>query len=83
MLHFMVRFYDDAILCLYLFEIRIVYIIISRHVYQDMRALHGQLAMYVLKHFICQCLLYIEITQRDTVNFYITMIIPVQLHKLT
>ena len=65
----MVRFYDNAIFVLYVFEIRIVCIIIGSHAYQDARALHGQLAMYVLKHFIHQCLLYIKVTERHTMHF--------------
>ena len=56
---------------------------IGRPVYRDAHNLHGQLVMYVLKYFICQCLLYIRVAERDTMNFYITMIIPVQLHKIT
>ena len=60
-----------------------VYIIISRHAYQDARVLHGQLVMYVLKHFIHQCLLYIKVTEKTYNEFHITMIIIVQLHKIT
>ena len=58
----MVKFYDAAVFL-------IVYIIIGRHTYRDMRALQGQLVMYVLKHFKCQCLLYIKATERHTMNF--------------
>ena len=48
MLHFMVEFCGNKVtLCIY------VYVIIVRHAYKDVRALQGQLAMYVLK----QCLL--------------------------
>ena len=50
-------------------KIGIVYIIIGRHAYHDARALHGKLAMYVLKHFICQCLLYVKVTESHTMNF--------------
>ena len=44
------------------FMLKIVYIIIDRHPYRDVRALQGQLVMYVLKHFICQSLLYVRVT---------------------
>ena len=54
-----------------------VYIIIGRHAYRDAGALHGQLAMYVLKHFICQCLLYVTVTEKIYNEFHITMIITV------
>ena len=79
----MVTFYDDAIFVYTYFKIKIVYVIIGRHAYHDVRALHGQLVMYVSKHFIHQCLLYVRVTQRHTMNFHIIMIIPVQLHKIT
>ena len=69
-LHFMVKFYDDAIFLL-------VYIIIGRHTYHDVRAMHGQMAMYVLKHFMCQCLLYVKVTEKTHNEFHITMIITV------
>ena len=58
----MVKFYDDA-------SFFIVYIIIDRHAYRDARALQGQLVMYVSKHFIHQCFLYIKVTERHTMNF--------------
>ena len=58
----MAKFYDDAIFLL-------VYIIIGRHAYRDARALQGQLVMYVSKHFKHQCLLYIKVTERHTMNF--------------
>ena len=73
----MVKFYDNAIF------FKIVYIIIGRHAYHDVRALHGQLAMYVLKHFICQCLLYVKVTEKTHNEFHITVIITVWLHKIT
>ena len=44
----MVTFYDNS---LHLFEVSDHYFIIGSHAYQDARALHGQLVMYVLKHF--------------------------------
>ena len=54
-----------------------VYIIIGGHAYHNTRALHGQLAMYVLKHFIHQCLLYVKVTEKTHNEFHITMIITV------
>ena len=60
-----------------------VYILIGRHAYQDARTLHGQLMMYVLKHFICQCLLYVKVTEETHNEFHINMIITVWFHKIT
>ena len=40
------------------------YVIIVRHAYRDARALHGQLAMYVLKQYtllIHHCLFYVYV----------------------
>ena len=59
------------------------YIIIGRHAYRDARVLHGQLVMYVLKHFICQCLLYVKVTGETHNEFHITKIISVWLYKIT
>ena len=53
-LHFMVNYYYDIMIIYILFKM--VYIIIGRHTYWDAQALHRQLVMYVLKHFIHQCL---------------------------
>ena len=66
MLHFVVKFYDTS-LCL--FAVRDYYFIIGSYAYWDARALWGQLAMYVSKHFICQCLLNIKVMERHTMNF--------------
>ena len=76
------NFYGNVII-IYLIKTWDVYIIIGRHTSRDARAMHGQLVQYVLEQFICQCLLYIRVMWRHPMKFYITMIILVQLNKIT
>ena len=46
-----------------------VYIIIGRHAYRDAWALHGQLAMYVLKHLYASACYMLKLQRRPTMNF--------------
>ena len=42
-----------------------------------------QCMYWSISYVLHKCLLYVRVTEKDTMNFYIAMIIPVQLHKIT